>query len=107
MLGFPVKINIDVNAVWAYAQDMGAGQAGSTFTGSAKYLLQRVCIVILIEIPCNRYIDGFISALKSYVDRFGDLGKEYFKNAVTKGELTVTVNELGASVRLFFSSSRA
>jgi len=76
LLGFPVKINIDVNAVWAYARDMGASQAGSTFTG---------------------YIDGFISALKSYVDRFGDLGKEYFKNAVTKGELTVTVNELGAS----------
>jgi hypothetical protein len=47
-----------------------------------------------------RYIDGFISALKSYVDHFGALGKEYFKNAVTKGELTVTVNELGASVRL-------
>lgn len=40
LLGFPVKINIDVNAVWAYAQDMGASQAGSTFTGSARFLYE-------------------------------------------------------------------
>jgi hypothetical protein len=33
LLGFPVKININVNAVWAYAQDAAATQAGSTFSG--------------------------------------------------------------------------
>ena len=42
LLGFPLKISIDVNAVWAYAQDMGASQAGSTFTGSARFLLRGV-----------------------------------------------------------------
>ncbi|KIM46757.1 hypothetical protein M413DRAFT_23115 [Hebeloma cylindrosporum] len=74
LLGFPLKINTNVNAVWAYAQSDTATQASSTFAG---------------------YVDGFISALKNYVEHFGDLGKEYFKKAVTNAELTVTVNEAG------------
>jgi len=76
VLGFPVAININVNAVWAYGESLSATQAGSTFSG---------------------YIDGFISAAKSYTENYGDLGKTYFKNAVTKSEITVTVNELGAN----------
>ncbi|KAF8951695.1 hypothetical protein BDZ97DRAFT_1683740 [Flammula alnicola] len=74
LLGFPVTINIDVNAVWAYGEALAATQAGGTFSG---------------------YVDGFIDALTKYVGTYGDLGKEYFKNAITKSEFTVTVNELG------------
>ena len=45
-----------------------------------------------------RYVDGFIDALKRYVNKFGDLGKEYFKKAVVNSELTLTVNEAGVNV---------
>ena len=48
---------------------------------------------------CFRYVDGFTYALKSYVDTYGDVGREYFKNAVTKSEVTLAVNELGEQVR--------
>lgn len=41
--------------------------------------------------------------MKSYVDSYGDIGKECFKNAVTKAELTLTANEAGDSVCLFSS----
>ncbi|PPQ84120.1 hypothetical protein CVT25_003333 [Psilocybe cyanescens] len=74
VLGFALAINIDVNAVWAYGESLSAEQAGSTFTG---------------------YIDGFINGIKAFVDKYGDLGKEYFQNAVSEAQLTVTVNELG------------
>ncbi|KAH9478624.1 hypothetical protein JR316_0009081 [Psilocybe cubensis] len=76
VLGFPIAINIDVNAVWAYAEtlSLSSEQAGRTFTG---------------------YIEGFINGIKTFVEKYGDLGKEYFQNAVTEGQLTVTVNELG------------
>ncbi|KDR80203.1 hypothetical protein GALMADRAFT_62602 [Galerina marginata CBS 339.88] len=73
-LGFPVTINVNVNEVWAYADSLSATQAGSTFSG---------------------YIGGFVSALQSYVEKYGDIGKEYFQNAVTQSEVTLTVNELG------------
>ena len=33
LLGFPMKINIDVNAVWAYAQNVSTTHAGSTLAG--------------------------------------------------------------------------
>ncbi|KAJ3513001.1 hypothetical protein NLJ89_g3186 [Agrocybe chaxingu] len=75
ILGVAVKINIEPNAVWAYAEASGASSAGSTIAG---------------------YIEGFVDAAKSYVSKFGDLGKEYFKNAVSKAELTLVVNEKGA-----------
>ncbi|KAF8182071.1 hypothetical protein BJ912DRAFT_1124812 [Pholiota molesta] len=73
LLGFPVTISLDVNAICAYA-DLSSASVGTLLAG---------------------YIDGFIDALTSYTRNFEDVGKEYFKNVVTESKLTVTVNDHG------------
>ncbi|KAF8155994.1 hypothetical protein B0H34DRAFT_517144 [Crassisporium funariophilum] len=72
LLGYLLNVKIDVNAVWAYAKPDSS--PGSVFYG---------------------YVDGFIYALKSFVEKFGDLGKVYFKTTVTANELSINANELG------------
>ncbi|KAF9525071.1 hypothetical protein CPB83DRAFT_944566 [Crepidotus variabilis] len=73
-LGFPLSINFDAQAIWPYAEENGATGAGTIFAG---------------------YIDGFMYALKSYIENFGNLGREYFKHAVTNNELSLIPNEKG------------
>ncbi|KAF8888555.1 hypothetical protein BD779DRAFT_1672232 [Infundibulicybe gibba] len=43
----------------------------------------------------NIYAEGFLSALTSYLDTYGDDGKTHFNDAVTQSELAVAVNPLG------------
>ncbi|KAG6864214.1 hypothetical protein C0991_011524 [Blastosporella zonata] len=43
----------------------------------------------------DSYVEGFVDALKWYVEKYGDEGKTHFNEAVTQSELSVNVNELG------------
>lgn len=49
-------------------------------------------------VPYYSYVEGFISALKTYLKKYGDDGKTHFNEAVTQSELAVVVNELGDKV---------
>ncbi|KAF5311022.1 hypothetical protein D9619_007900 [Psilocybe cf. subviscida] len=71
LLGFPLTFNFDLNAVWAYSQDNAP---------TAGYI-------------CGGYVEGLISALERFVDKFGDTGRAYIKNAVTTGEVRLAVND--------------
>ncbi|KAF7370523.1 hypothetical protein MSAN_00684300 [Mycena sanguinolenta] len=73
LTGVDFTININAAEVWAYA-DADNTSAGSCFSG---------------------YVEGFISALKTFMTKFEDNGKEFFNAAVTQSELTLTVNTLG------------
>jgi len=66
-------INFNANEVWAYA-DAGSTEAGNNLVG---------------------YVEGFISALDSYLEKYGEDGKKHFNEAVTQSEITLGVNELG------------
>jgi len=72
LIGVPFKININAGEVWAYASE--GASAGRTFKG---------------------YVEGFIDALKRYLEKYGDDGKEFFNQAVTQSELTLNANTLG------------
>ncbi|KAF8888561.1 hypothetical protein BD779DRAFT_1440000 [Infundibulicybe gibba] len=74
LLGTPFKININPNEIWAYKSENSSTPAGSILTG---------------------YAEGFLSALTSYLDTYGDDGKTHFNDAVTQSELAVAVNPLG------------
>ena len=52
------------------------------------------------------YAEGFVQALGSYVEKYGDTGLNYFKKAVTKEEVTLEVNELATNVRQIPAKSR-
>ncbi|KAJ6503783.1 hypothetical protein C8R45DRAFT_818142 [Mycena sanguinolenta] len=73
LTGVDFPININAAEVWAYAaaDDTSAGRCFSA------------------------YVEGFISALKAFMEKFKDNGKTYFNDAVTQSELTITVNPLG------------
>lgn len=73
LLGTDFKINYNVGAIWAYNQDDRS---------SAGYTL-------------SSYTDGFISALKYFLDKYESDGKDYFNAAVTQSELSIGVNTLG------------
>jgi len=73
LVGTDFTININAAEVWAYA-DEGNTSAGTCFTG---------------------YVEGFISALKTFMTKFDDNGKAFFNEAVTQSELTLAVNPLG------------
>ncbi|KAJ7255509.1 hypothetical protein B0H12DRAFT_535567 [Mycena haematopus] len=73
LLGVDFNININAAEVWAYAAADNTA-AGSCFSG---------------------YVEGFISALKSFIEKYEDNGKKFFNEAVTQSELTLTVNTLG------------
>ncbi|KAF9476948.1 hypothetical protein BDN70DRAFT_862444 [Pholiota conissans] len=72
-LGFPVKIEFETNAVAAYA-DLTTPTLGYYFA---------------------TYVDGFIYGLTNFAQSYDDIGKEYFKNAVSEAKITLNVNELG------------
>jgi len=65
--------NINPNEVWAYNKDERSSIGGTLY----------------------RYLDGFTDAVRWYVEKFGDIGKEHFNDAVTQHELTVAVNPIG------------
>ncbi|KAJ7931671.1 hypothetical protein B0H13DRAFT_1593972 [Mycena leptocephala] len=73
LLGVDFAININAAEVWAYAEE-GNSSAGTCFAG---------------------YVEGFISALKTFMNKFDDNGKSFFNEAVTQSELTLVVNPLG------------
>ncbi|KAG6828264.1 hypothetical protein H0H92_008607 [Tricholoma furcatifolium] len=73
LLGVSFNVDINANEVLAYSTSTNSS-AGGMF---------------------KRYVEGFISAIKWYLDKFGDEGKNYFNEAVVKAELTLHVNELG------------
>jgi len=72
-VGCAFMINFKVNEVWAYA-DSSSTEAGNNLVG---------------------YVEGFISALDSYLEKYGEDGKKHFNEAVTQSELTLAVNEIG------------
>jgi hypothetical protein len=78
LLGFPMTFNFDINGTWAYAEEASINptRAGGTYSA---------------------YCEGMIAATKGFVDKFGDLGKEYFKDAVTESQVVLVPNELGES----------
>ncbi|KAG6809370.1 hypothetical protein H0H93_015861 [Arthromyces matolae] len=72
---FHLKVN--PNEVWAYNPPDSSYSAGRVLKG---------------------YIEGFIDALKWYVETYGDEGKAHFNEAVTQSELSINANELGDKV---------
>ncbi|KAF5378814.1 hypothetical protein D9615_007013 [Tricholomella constricta] len=74
LLGTPFHVNVNAGEVWAYNLPDSNMSAGGILKG---------------------YVEGFIDALKDYVERYGEEGKTHFNDAVTQSELTVNVNELG------------
>jgi len=71
-----MKFNFDANAIWAYAELSRCTAAGYTL---------------------NAYAEGFVYALERYLQAYGEIGKEYLKNAVPKNEIILAVNEKGMS----------
>ncbi|KAG6889160.1 hypothetical protein C0995_003338 [Termitomyces sp. Mi166 len=74
LLGTPFHLKINANEVWAYNPP------------NSNYSVGRVL---------KAYVEGFIDALKWYLDKFGDEGKIHFNEAVTQSELSLNANELG------------
>ncbi|KAJ7130620.1 hypothetical protein C8R44DRAFT_66680 [Mycena epipterygia] len=71
--GTDFTINFNAAEIWAYAEESNTA-AGTCFSG---------------------YVEGFISALKTFMEKFEDHGKAFFNEAVTQSELTLRVNLLG------------
>ncbi|KAG6915223.1 hypothetical protein DXG01_012642 [Tephrocybe rancida] len=92
LLGSPFHVNINAGEVWAYNSDSGTSAGG---------LLKRLAIYIggirlIADLHLfTSYVEGFIEALKWYIEKFGDEGKTHFNEAVTQSELTLNANELG------------
>ncbi|KAJ6451887.1 hypothetical protein DFH09DRAFT_964783 [Mycena vulgaris] len=76
LLGTSFTLQINPNEVVAYVKDDSRVSVGGMFTS---------------------YVNGFISALKSYLEKYGEDGKAHFNAAVSKAQLSVNVNELGDS----------
>ncbi|KAG6816497.1 hypothetical protein H0H87_005579 [Tephrocybe sp. NHM501043] len=74
ILGLPFHLKINANEVWAYNPPDSSYSAGSMF---------------------KNYVEGFIDALKWYVEKYGDEGKVHFNEAVTQSELSLNVNDQG------------
>lgn len=76
LLGTSFTLEINPNEVVAYVKEDSRVSIGGMFTS---------------------YVNGFISALKSYLEKYGDDGKAHFNAAVSKSQLSINVNELGDS----------
>ncbi|KAJ6466544.1 hypothetical protein C8R47DRAFT_990812 [Mycena vitilis] len=74
LLGVSFTVAINPNEVVAYVKEDSRVSIGGMFTG---------------------YVNGFITALKSYLEKYGDDGKAHFNAAVSNAQLSVNVNELG------------
>ncbi|KAF7356513.1 hypothetical protein MVEN_00984800 [Mycena venus] len=87
LLGTDFTINIKAEEVWAYAQE-GNTSAGTCFAG---------------------YVEGFISALKNFINKYEENGKTYFNNAVNplgeKGE-TISSDVQEGVFRILFRHDR-
>ncbi|KAG6916038.1 hypothetical protein DXG01_008662 [Tephrocybe rancida] len=78
LLGVTFNVAIDANQVLAYLSPDNRSSIGSMFKG---------------------YVEGFVSALKSYLEKFGDEGKTYFNEAVTKSTLTLNGDTISADIK--------
>ncbi|ESK83380.1 hypothetical protein Moror_15647 [Moniliophthora roreri MCA 2997] len=67
------KANLNANEIWAYNTDARQSIGGMFY----------------------RYVDGFLSCLKRYIDNFDDDGRVHFNEAVSQSELQIHVNPLG------------
>ncbi|KAJ7911482.1 hypothetical protein B0H13DRAFT_1875765 [Mycena leptocephala] len=73
LLGTSFTLAISPNEVVAYVKEDSRVSIGGMFTS---------------------YVNGFISALKSYLEKYGDDGKAHFNAAVSKAQLSVNVSFL-------------
>ncbi|KAJ7281441.1 hypothetical protein C8J57DRAFT_1056916 [Mycena rebaudengoi] len=73
LVGVDFHININAAEVWAYAEADNTS-AGTCFSG---------------------YVEGFISALQRFVEKYEEHGKTFFNEAVAQSELTLAVHPLG------------
>ncbi|KAJ6577442.1 hypothetical protein B0H19DRAFT_1062063 [Mycena capillaripes] len=76
LLGVTFTLQINPNEVVAYVKEDSRVSIGGMFTS---------------------YVNGFISALKNYLEKYGDDGKAHFNTAVSKAQLSINVNEQGDS----------
>ncbi|KAF7330261.1 hypothetical protein MVEN_02463800 [Mycena venus] len=81
LLGTSFTLEINPNEVVAYVKEDSRVSIGGMFTS---------------------YVNGFISALKSYLDKYGDDGKAHFNAAVSNAQLSINVSvwivvEIGSS----------
>ncbi|KAJ7510462.1 hypothetical protein B0H11DRAFT_1701524 [Mycena galericulata] len=74
LLGVSFTLAINPNEVVAYVKEDSRVSIGGTFTG---------------------YVNGFISALKNYLSKYGDDGKAAFNAAVSAAQLSVNVDVKG------------
>ncbi|KAJ7638124.1 hypothetical protein B0H17DRAFT_1216831 [Mycena rosella] len=74
LLGTSFTLQINPNEVVAYVKEDSRVSIGGMFTS---------------------YVNGFISALKSYLEKYGEDGKAHFNAAVSKAQLSINVNEQG------------
>ncbi|KAF5367951.1 hypothetical protein D9758_004511 [Tetrapyrgos nigripes] len=74
LLGNECKFNFNANEIWAYNADSNSTNCGGTL---------------------KNYATGFIYCLKSFINKYGDEGKDHFNGAVTQCEISVGVNPLG------------
>ncbi|KAF8207089.1 hypothetical protein K438DRAFT_1962722 [Mycena galopus ATCC 62051] len=74
LLGVTFTLAINANEVVPYVKDTSRTSVGGMFTS---------------------YVNGFISALKYYLEKYGEDGKAAFNQAVSKSQLSVHVNEQG------------
>ncbi|KAJ7760746.1 hypothetical protein DFH07DRAFT_430744 [Mycena maculata] len=76
LLGVSFTLAINPNEVVAYVKEDNRMSIGGMF---------------------NSYVNGFILALKSYLEKYGDDGKAHFNAAVSSSALSVNVDERGDS----------
>ncbi|KAJ7236280.1 hypothetical protein B0H12DRAFT_1256692 [Mycena haematopus] len=74
LLGTTFTLAINPNEVVAYVKEDSRVSIGSMFTS---------------------YVNGFILALKQYLEKYGEDGKAHFNAAVSKSQLSIHVDELG------------
>ncbi|KAF7315496.1 hypothetical protein MIND_00064900 [Mycena indigotica] len=84
LLGEAYIVDVDLCAVWPYAERNGGSNFGATITG---------------------YFEGFIAALKRYVRIYGEPGKLCFNRVVTERTIELKVNPLGEEYSSAISAS--
>jgi hypothetical protein len=54
----------------------------------------RSFIFVFIEFPRFSYVEGFISSLDDFINKYHENGRTFFNETVTQSELTLTVSNL-------------
>ncbi|CAK5268647.1 unnamed protein product [Mycena citricolor] len=74
LLGVTFTLAYNPNELAAYVKDLDRTSVGNTLSG---------------------YTNGFISAVTSFLEKYGEDGKTHFNEAVSNSQLTIAVNSLG------------